>query len=235
MDLCRLERMKLKVSTYAWAVGGIFASQIALGILFLFLFLVEHEEQDAELFANWNGLFALVTAIGFACYSVFSGTLAAKLIVGEYCGEQVAVLFGYPVGRKEVLRAKCLVSSGITAGVACISNLLSIGGMYVFSHVFRVVPEGAGEDFIFQVVAASIFLGVSCAAVGMVSALAGWKKGSGVAAVVCAVVVVCCTTNVIAIAPGQIAGVMAAFGCILAVAAGVSCHMLSCGIEQMEV
>lgn len=145
------------------------------------------------------------------------------------------MLFAYPVGRRAVLRAKCLLSCGITAGAACISNLLSIGVIHVFAKVFRAVPEWEGWNFTVQILAASVFLGVSSSSVGMVAALAGWRKGSGVAAVVCSVLLVCCTANFVSVAPKQIAGVMAVFGCMSAAAAGVAYHLLAHGIEQMEV
>ena len=38
MNLCRLELMKIWLSTYLWAILGIFASLLALGILFLFIY-----------------------------------------------------------------------------------------------------------------------------------------------------------------------------------------------------
>ena len=41
MNLCRLELMKIRLSTYLWAILGIFASLLALGILFLFIFQIE--------------------------------------------------------------------------------------------------------------------------------------------------------------------------------------------------
>ena len=35
MNLYKLELMKIRLSTYLWAILGIFASLLALGILFL--------------------------------------------------------------------------------------------------------------------------------------------------------------------------------------------------------
>ena len=37
MNLYKLELMKIKLSTYLWAIFGIFTSLLALGILFLFI------------------------------------------------------------------------------------------------------------------------------------------------------------------------------------------------------
>ena len=71
MNLFKLELLKIKLSTYLWAIAGIFASLLALGVLFLIIFQFEmgasgtFDEED--LFANWEGLLALTTALSFAC------------------------------------------------------------------------------------------------------------------------------------------------------------------------
>ena len=38
MNLFKLELLKIKLSTYLWAIAGIFASLLALGVLFLIIF-----------------------------------------------------------------------------------------------------------------------------------------------------------------------------------------------------
>ena len=44
MNLCRLELMKIRLSTYLWAISGIFVSLLSLGILFLLFFKLKQEE-----------------------------------------------------------------------------------------------------------------------------------------------------------------------------------------------
>ena len=88
MNLCRMELMKVRISTYLWAITGIFASLLALGITFLFIFQMEVNgsgiSDETELFANWNGLLALITALAFACFSILSAVIAANMIINEY-------------------------------------------------------------------------------------------------------------------------------------------------------
>lgn len=107
MNLYRLEMKKIRFSTYLWAIAGIFASLLVLGILFLFIFQIEKGEsgipEEAQLFANWNGLLALTTALAFVCFSVLSAVIAAKVVVSEYCGKNAVILLSYPVKRKAIL------------------------------------------------------------------------------------------------------------------------------------
>lgn len=239
MNLCKLELMKIKVSTYLWSVVGIFAGLLALGILFLFIFRIEMGgngiSEEAALFGNWNGLSALMTALSYAGFSIFSAVIAAKVVVGEYCGRNAVILLCYPISRKAMLRAKCLVICGITTIAALVSNVLVIGLMYVAAEILNIEPQMAAEHFFGMVVFSSVFMGFLSSALGVISAVVGWKKRSATAVIVCALLIVCITTNFIAISPGNVLGVMSAMCAFFVVIAYGMYHSLVNGIEQMEV
>ncbi|MDO5783987.1 MAG: ABC transporter permease [Eubacteriales bacterium] len=239
MRLYKLEWMKIRLSAYLWAIVGIFASVLALGILFVFLFQIEADgggiSEEAALFGDWNGLFALTTALAFACFSVLSSVLAAKVVVGDYCGANAVSLLSYPVSRKTVFRTKCCIVCGITTASAGVSNLLVIGMMYVTARMFTVAPQMNTAHFMLTVLLSSIFMGISSSAVGIISAAFGWKKRSAVATIVFALLVVCVVTNFITISPHHIVFVMLALCGIFCFIANFMYHMLADGIENMEV
>ena len=113
MNLFKLELLKIKLSTYLWAIAGIFASLLALGVLFLIIFQFEMGASgtfdEENLFANWEGLLALTTALSFACFSIFSAVIAAKVIINEYCEKNAVILLSYPINRKSILKTKCII------------------------------------------------------------------------------------------------------------------------------
>lgn len=232
MNLCRLELMKIRLSTYLWVILGIFASLLALGILFLFIFQIEAggngTSEEAELFANWNGLLTLTTALAFACFSVMSAIIAAKVIISEYCGRNAVILLDYPVNRKTTLGIKCLIVSGITTSFAFISNTLVIGIMYSSAHIFRMMPQMNTEHFLFTVLISSFLMGILSSAVG-------WKKRSAVAAIVCSLIMMCIFANCITISQKNIVWVMLAMGVVFVIIANFVCHVLANEIEKMEV
>lgn len=239
MNLYRLELMKIRLSTYLWAVAGIFLSLLALGILFLFIYQIEAGEsgisEEAELFANWNGLLSLTTALAFACFSILSAVIAAKVIIDEYCGRNAVILLSYPIERNAILRVKCLTVCGITTISALISNILVVGMMYVTAHIFGIVPQMNTEHFIFTVFLSSMLMGLLSSAVGIISTAFGWKKHSMVVTIVCAVIIVCVVTNIITVSPGNIIWVMLAMNAVFAVIADFIYHILANGIKKMEV
>ena len=239
MNLCRLELMKIRLTTYLWAILGIFVSLLALGILFLFIFQMEAggsgTSEEAELFANWNGLLALTTALAFACFSILAAVMAAKVIVSEYCGRNAVILLSYPVNRKAMLRTKCLVVSGITTVSAFISNTLVIGIMYVLAHIFGITIQMNTEYYFYMVLFSSFFMGILSSAVGMIATVFGWKKRSLSATIVSSLIIVCLLANCITISPSNIIWVMLAMSAIFVMIANFVYHVLANGIEKMEV
>lgn len=237
MNLYRLELMKIRLSTYLWAILGIFASLLTLGMLFLFILQIEGGDAstETELFASWSGLLALTTALAFACFSILSAVIAAKVIVSEYCGKNAVVLLCYPVNRKAMLGTKCLIVGGITTAAASISNTLVIGMMYISAHVFGIVPQMNTEYFVFTVLLSSFLMGILSSAVGIISAAFGWKKRSAIAAIVGSLIMVCVSANCITISPGSIVWVMLAMSAVFVVIADLIYRFLANGIEKMEV
>lgn len=239
MNLCRLEMMKIRLSAYLWAAAGIFVSLLSLGVIFLFIFQMEKGEagisEEMELFGNWNGLFALTTALAFAGFSIFAAVAAAKVIVSEYCGKNAVVLLAYPVSRKAVLFVKCLFVCGSTVLFGSVSNILVICIMHVAAQTFGIVPQKNTEYFIVTVFLSSILMGIVCSAVGMISAAFGWKKRSVIAAVVCSLVIVCASANWIAAFPNHITWILLGMCIVFVVIAGFSYYMLADRIEKMEV
>lgn len=238
MNLCRLELMKIRLSTYLWAILGIFVSLLALGILFLFIFQIKGgsgTSEEAELFANWNGLLALTTALAFACFSILAAVIAAKVIISEYCGRNAVILLSYPVNRKAMLRTKCLVVSVITTVFAFISNTLVIGIMYVSAHIFGIMIQMNTEYYFFTVLFSSFLMGILSSAVAMIATAFGWKKRSVAATIVYSLIIVCVLANCITISPSNIIWIMLAMSAVFVIIANFIYHFLANGIEKMEV
>ncbi|MDE5819245.1 MAG: ABC transporter permease [Lachnospiraceae bacterium] len=236
MRYYKAEWMKVRFSVYLWAVLGIFASLSALGVLFLFMTRVEGGAgEETELFTTWNGLLALITALVFACFSILSAAISGKVIVEEYCGREAVILLSYPVRRRKLLKIKCTMVCGMTVVSSCAGLVWALGVMYVTSCLFQITPQGNTQCFVFTVLFSGILAGVSASAIGMISAVFGWKRRSAVAAVVCSLVIVCTVTNVIVIAPVYLMGIMLAMAAALVIIAGGMVHILAKRIEGMEV
>ncbi len=233
MNLFKIEMMKIRLSSYLWAVFGIFISLQAMGIFFLFL--GDYTPQEGELFTEWSGLYALSTALTIACFSIFSAGAGARMIVDEYCGKNAVTLFTYPVRRKKILNVKCIILLCITTGAAFISNTSVLGIMYITAKIFGIMPESSEGSFILPVLLAGLLSGIISSAIGIISSAAGWIKRSVMAAVICSLLIVCIVPNFIAGMPEHIVMTSFAAAVCSAFTAGGMYRFLAKGIERMEV
>ena len=233
MKLYEVELMKIRMSAYLRAAVGIFASLLVLGILCMFLGISEQEGE--RLFTTWSGLYALESALTVGCFGVFAAVFAARVIVEEYCGKKAVILFTYPVSRKKILDVKITMIAGITAAAAFAGNILAIGIMYLVARIFGISPEKAGEYFVITVLLSSLLAGVLSTEIGMIATVIGWKKRSIAVTIVSAVILVCFVPNLIASRPEFIVRIMFLVAVLMGLAAGLTRHMLTDGIEEMEV
>lgn len=234
----QLEKQKLRPAPYRWGVLGIYLSIQFMGIFFLFIPRLEElppGQVGDVMFSTWSGLLGLTTALCFSCFSIFAAILAAKLVVGEYCGNGAGVLLSYPVARRRILRAKCAVCCTMTLSAAALCNGMTMGDMYLVSRLFQTPPQVDITCFPLVVVLVSLLAGVLSAVAGLLAAVVGWKKRSPVAAVVGALLLVCCTANGIPSAPRHILWVMLGMACVFLLAATLLYRVLVRGIEGMEV
>lgn len=237
MKYSKLERQKLRRASCRWAVLGIYAALLLMGIVFLCIPKLEGGAGvgDEVMFFTWSGLLSLTTALSFACFSIFSAALAAKLIVQEYRGRGAGLLLSYPVERRTILGAKCGVLCLETAVPGAVCNAAAVGGMYLAAQLFQDPPQMDINGFLPVVLGVSLLEGILSAAAGILAALVGWKRNSSVAAVVAALLLVCCTANVIPFAPRHVLLVMLGMGAVFVPAALALYRILVRGIEGMEV
>lgn len=233
MKLYELELMKIRVSTYLRAAAGICACVLALGITCLFLGMYGQEKE--LLLTTWSGLYALESALTVGCFGVFAAVFAAKVIVDEYCGKKAMLLFTYPVSRKRILHVKSRMIAGITMAAAFAGNMADMGILYLVSRVFGISPDKSGRYFVIQVLLSSLLTGVLSAEIGTIATVIGWKKRSMTVTIVSAVILVCFVPNLIASQPKIIGWTMLLAALLLGMAAGLTRHMLTDGIEEMEV
>ena len=233
MSLYKIEMNKIQLSAYLWAAAGIFACVLGIGLLFLFLGAYGGEE-DA-LFTSWNRLYALLTAITFACFSIFSAVAAARVIVDEYCEKNAVILLTYPLERKKILNTKCLIVLCLTAVSGYASNVAVMGILYITAGIFGIMPEQPGKYFLISLLLSSALAGILAFEMGIISGAAGWKRRSTITAVVCSVILMCFVPNLIAGLGKHMVWGMLLLVMVFGLAAEIMYQMLAKGIERMEI
>lgn len=238
MKLISLELKRNNFKIYKTAAAGIFAFSFIMALAFPFLAKLEKygaNSDDMWIFCTWNGLLMIVSALVMACFSVLAAVMAARIVVTEYKGKNVILLFSYPVRRRKVLQAKCRLIWGFTAVSGLVSEMLIFLVMGTFSNIFHIIPEKFGFSNLGGILLMGAVLSILAASVGQVSMGIGFWKKSPIAAIVAAVILISPMTNLLMLAAGNGLAVMSGITVVVLIAA-VGCYFgLMKKIDVMEV
>lgn len=88
MNLIKTEFKKTNFKAYLKASFGVFAGILAMGILFLFIPVIEGVIPKGEnLFREWDGILMLISVLHFVGFGILAVVVASKLIIGKYNGK----------------------------------------------------------------------------------------------------------------------------------------------------
>ena len=117
-------------------------------------------------------------AISIILFGILSATMYAKLIVEEYSGKRLALLFSYPVGRKKTFMAKILIVLLFVMLSMFFSTVLSVG-IFVRTEAFSpIVSDVMTSDIIITAFCNLLVSFVAVSAIGLLSMRIGFIKKS---------------------------------------------------------
>lgn len=236
MNLIKTEFKKTNFKAYLKAALGVFIGILAMGILFLFIPDIEGTvPKGEELFREWDGMLMLISVLHFVGFGVLAAVVASKLIIGEYGGKGAAVILCYPINRKKILNAKCLIICGFIVIAELLSCLAVMAAVCIVSEISGAELIEPGMPLLISVPCIGILSGVLSSVTGIISVTIGWKKRSVPAAIVSSFVAGCLLAQCFSISYKNILTVTAA---VCAVMVTVTCFVygiLAKGIDKMEV
>ncbi len=106
IKLIKLELKKNNLKIYLLSVIGIFASVIAMGLLFCVVPILEPNDPASQGFSDRNMVITMISIISMSAFAILSSVMYAKFIVEEYTGRKNVLLFTYPQKRSYILFAK---------------------------------------------------------------------------------------------------------------------------------
>ncbi len=106
MKLIKLELRKNNLKIYLLSVIGIFASVIAMGLLFCAVPILEPNDPASQEFSDPNMVITMISIISMSAFAILSSVMHAKFVVEEYTGRKNVLLFTYPQKRSSILFSK---------------------------------------------------------------------------------------------------------------------------------
>jgi ABC-type transport system involved in multi-copper enzyme maturation permease subunit len=103
--LINLELQRINLRPYL--ISSTISGFVLLAFTY-FIAYVAQVEQEVQ-FMNYENIFLFTCAMSILIFGVLSATMYEKLIIEEYSGKRLALLFSYPEGRKKTFSAKILI------------------------------------------------------------------------------------------------------------------------------
>lgn len=158
-----LQRINLRIYIISSAVSG--AVLLAFTYFISYVAQVEKETQ----FMTYGNIFMFTGLMSILIFGILSASMYAKLIIEEYSGKRLALLFSYPVGRQKVFAAKILIVFVFAAVSMMLCTILPIFIFTVTESFIPIVSDTLTSDILIKAIGNML---VSLAAVSAIGALA---------------------------------------------------------------
>lgn len=185
-----LERINLRPYFISSAIFGIV--QLVFNY---FIACVAQVEQEVQ-FMNYENIFLFTGAISTMLFGILSATMYARLIVEEYSGKRLALLFSYPVGRKKTLIAKILIVFLFVILSMLLCTMLSIGVFALTEAFSPIVSDAMTRDILTTAFRNMLISSVAVSAIGLLSMRIGFIKKSISTTLISAFILSCIYGNI---------------------------------------
>lgn len=182
MKLINLELQRINLRPY---VISSTISGFALLAFTYFIAYVAQVEQEVQ-FMNYENIFLFTSAMSILIFGVLSATMYEKLIIEEYSGKRLALLFSYPVGRKKAFSAKILI---VFLFVVLSMLLCTILPIFIFAATESFIPivsDTMTSGILIKAVGTIVVSLAAVSAIGLLAMRIGFIKKSAPAALISA-------------------------------------------------
>lgn len=174
MKLINLELQRINLRPYL--ISSIISGFILLSFTY-FIAYVAQVEQEVQ-FMNYENIFLFTSAMSILIFSVLSATMYEKLIIEEYSGKRLALLFSYPVGRKKAFSAKILIVFLFVALSMLLCTILPIFVFAATESFTPIVSDTMTSDILIKAVGTIVVSLVAVSAIGLLAMRIGFIKKS---------------------------------------------------------
>lgn len=167
-----LQRINLRPYIISSTISG-----FALLVFTYFIAYVAQVEQEVQ-FMNYENIFLFTGAMSILIFCVLSATMYGKLIIEEYSGKRLALLFSYPEGRKKAFAAKILIVFLFVVLSMLLCTLLPIFVFAATESFAPIVSDTMTSAILIKAVGTIVVSLVAVSAIGLLAMRIGFIKKS---------------------------------------------------------
>jgi ABC-type transport system involved in multi-copper enzyme maturation permease subunit len=183
--LIKIERDKNQIAGY-----GIKAV-ISMAIIFVLVagMALMSNAQDEPMFYNFTDFMSLANIFIRITFVVFSGILISRLVIEEYKGKTMQLLFTYPLQRKKIIQAKLMIVFGFCFISIVISTLVIEGATVLLNPQLHFFETSATMTDLFATVPSILIASAMTAGLSLISLFFGMRKKSTAATITSSIII----------------------------------------------
>jgi ABC-type transport system involved in multi-copper enzyme maturation permease subunit len=174
LNLIKQELKRNKLSTY---IGPSIISCVVLIVFTYFVAYVAQVENDVQ-FQNYNNIFRFTGIMGLIIFSVIAATMYSRLVINEYSGARMALLFSYPVSRKKIFLSKILIAFTFTTISMALCTAIPLTLFAITETISPIVNDIISFKLLFAEFQTICISALAVGGVGIVSMRLGFIKKS---------------------------------------------------------
>ncbi len=174
LKLIKLELQRINLRPYL--ISSTISGVVLLAFTY-FIAYVAQVEQEVQ-FMTYGNIFLFTGAMSILIFSVLSATMYEKLIIEEYSGKRLALLFSYPVGRKKTFSAKILIVFLFIVLSMLLCTILPIFVFAATESFAPIVSDTMTSDILIKAVGTIVVSLVAVSAIGLLAMRIGFINKS---------------------------------------------------------
>ena len=174
MKLIKLELQRINLRPYL--ISSTISGFVLLAFTY-FIAYVAQVEQEVQ-FMTYGNIFLFTGAMSIPIFGVLSATMYEKLIIEEYSGKRLALLFSYPVGRKKTFSAKILIVFLFVVLSMLLCTILPIFVFAATESFAPIVSDTMTSGILIKAVGTMVVSLVAVSVIGLLAMRIGFIKKS---------------------------------------------------------
>ncbi|WP_106767076.1 ABC transporter permease [Paenibacillus faecalis] len=178
--LIRLELQRHRMHTYVKA-----SILISLGLVVFIYFIsyVAQVEKEPD-FQTYPNIFLFTSIISMICFCILSSVIYSRVVIEEYAGNRLLLLFTYPVNRKKMLLAKIILVSVFSMVAMILGSIVPLLIFSVTESFVPIVNDRLSLDLFISMLSTIFVLIVSANVISLIAMRIGFVRKSTPAAIV---------------------------------------------------
>ena len=229
IKLLKLELLKNNFKPYILSAMGIFVFIVLMGILLLFIPLLDPNNPSSQLFTQPSMIISMISILSMSGFSIVLAVLYSKFIVEEYTKKQ-SLLFAYPQKRSHILIAKFILICVFITTCMATTNMASIFIVSMIGTISGLAPT----IFNFTVFSTTTLFTVMTNLIGIIALRVGFSKKSIIWTIVTTIILVSPIGNSVVLLKDNLTVVLIPITAILMVICLIFLRGLIEKVDKME-